>query len=308
MAEISASLVKTLRDQTGAGMMDCKKALTETSGDLEAATEWLRKKGLSAASKKAGRVAAEGLVAALQDQGRGVLVEINAETDFVGRNELFQNYVKTSAHEILKTGHDIQTLEHRPSSVFERTFGEELQHLIAVIGENLAVRRSCLLEVSPGVVSSYIHNAVAPGLGRLGVLVALQGPESAALENLGRQIAMHIAALNPQALSVDELDPTLVARERAILMEQAQSSGRPAEVIEKMVEGRLRKFYQEVVLLEQAFVIDPQKTVAQALAAFGKEHGTPVTIQSYARFALGEGIEKQDADFAQEVAAQISSN
>lgn len=308
MADISAALVRTLREQTGAGMMDCKKALVECGGDLGQASDWLRKKGLSAASRKAGRVTAEGLVAVVASGASAAVVEVNAETDFVGRNDLFQDYVRHVAQGVLETGLDLQALSGNTCAAWGKTFGEELVHRIAVIGENLTLRRSARVQVEAGVVATYMHNETAPGLGRIGVLVALEGPASEALVTLGRQIAMHVAACAPQALSVDELDPAVVARERALLEEQAasQAAGRPADVVSKMVEGRLRKFCQEVVLLEQNFVMDPQKTVRQVVEDFGKTCGAPVKLRHYVRFALGEGIEKIQTDFAQEVAAQLA--
>jgi elongation factor Ts len=306
MATISAQLVKELRERTGAGMIDCKNALTENAGDLDAATDWLRKKGLAAAAKKASRTAAEGLVGVLAEGARGVVVEINAETDFVGRNETFQNYVTTVARLALDNPGDIGALKALPYPGTGRTVEEELTHMVAIIGENMNLRRTQFLSVNQGAVVSYLHNVVAPGMGRLGVLVGLESTADAAkLQELGKKLAMHIAAVSPQATRVEELNPEVVNRERQVLTEQAKASGKPAEFIEKMIEGRLRKFYEEVVLEEQVFVLDGERKVRQVLEEAAKDFGTPVTIKGFIRFALGEGIEKKEVDFAQEVAAQL---
>lgn len=306
MADISPALVKELREKTGAGMMDCKKALTENKGDLEAAVDWLRTKGLAAAAKKSGRVAAEGLVAVVCQGSRGSVVEVNAETDFVGRNENFQQFVRHAAELALTVKGDMEALKRAPSGNSGRTVEEELTHLVATIGENMSLRRSAYLEVSQGVVVPYMHNATAPGLGRLGVLVAL---ESAApqdkLEALGKQIAMHVAAAHPIALTSKDVDPAEVERERTIFREQALASGKPAEFVDKMVEGRLRKFYEEVVLEEQVFVIDGKTRVKDVVAAQAKEVNQPIKLVGFVRFSLGEGIEKAESDFAAEVAAQL---
>ncbi|WP_374445653.1 translation elongation factor Ts [Stella sp.] len=305
MAEITAALVKELREKTGAGMMDCKKALAETGGDIEAAVDWLRKKGLSAAAKKAGRVAAEGLVGVAASGGRGAVVEVNAETDFVARNEMFQGFVRQVADRVLATGADIEAVkaEGLPSG---RSVADELTHLIATIGENMALRRSLRLEVSQGVVASYVHNATATGLGKIGVLVALESAGDAAkLEALGRQLAMHVAAANPQFLNVASVDSSALDRERDVLREQARASGKPEAIIDKMVEGRLRKFYEETVLLEQVFVIDGETRVSKVVEGVAKEIGQPIAVTGFARYALGEGIEKAQSDFAAEVAAQL---
>ncbi len=303
MAQISASLVKELRERTGAGMMDCKKALEEAGGDIEAAGEWLRKKGLAAAAKKAGRVAAEGLVAVQTDDGAGAIVEVNSETDFVARNEGFQDFVKAVADLALAAEGEIEALKGSDYPGTGRTVDEELTHLIATIGENMSLRRAAALAVSPGVVASYVHNAIADGLGKIGVLVALQSEADAdKLTALGKQIAMHIAATAPRALSVDDLDPATVDKERDILKEQALASGKPAEIVDKMVEGRLRKFYEEVVLLNQTFVIDGESKVSKVLEQAGKDLGAPVEIAGFVRFQLGEGVERKEDDFAAEVA------
>lgn len=306
MADISPALVKELREKTGAGMMDCKKALTENNGDLEAAVDWLRTKGLAAAAKKSGRVAAEGLVAVAYQANRGSVVEVNAETDFVGRNENFQKFVRDTAATALTVKGDLESLKKAPSGTPGKTVEEELTNLVATIGENMGLRRSAYLEVPQGAVVSYVHNATAPGLGRLGVLVAL---ESAApqdkLEALGKQIAMHVAAAHPIALTSEQVDPAEVEREKAIFREQALASGKPAEFVDKMIEGRLRKFYEEVVLEEQTFVIDGKTRIKDVVAAYGKELNQPVKLAGFVRFSLGEGIEKAQTDFAAEVAAQL---
>jgi elongation factor Ts len=305
MAEITASLVKELRDKTGAGMMDCKKALTETSGDIEAAVDWLRKKGLAAAAKKAGRIAAEGLVAVAASGPRGAVLEVNAETDFVARNDQFQAFAAAAAGVALSVGGD---LEKTKVAAFPGggTVADKLTNLVATIGENMSLRRSASLAVPAGVVVSYIHNAVAPGLGKIGVLVALESTGAAdRLSALGKQIAMHVAAANPSALDIGSVDPSALERERAILSEQAAASGKPAQVIEKMVEGRLRKFYEETVLLEQVFVVDGESRVKDVVAGVAKELGTSVKLAGFLRYALGEGVEKKQEDFAAEVAAQL---
>jgi elongation factor Ts len=311
MAEITAALVKTLRDQSGVGMMDCKKALQETGGDLDAATDWLRTKGLSKAAKKADRVAAEGAVAmALRVDGGGMvgaLAELNAETDFVARNEGFQAAARAIAAAALDVEGDVEALRSARAAD-GRQVGEMVTSLIATIGENLVLRRSVRLVVGKGAVAGYIHPT--GDVGRIGVLVALEGGgDQTLLRDVGRKIAMHIAHANPQSLSPDELDPATVAYERGIFAEQAAASGKPPAVVEKMVEGRLRKFYEEVVLLKQAFVMDPEQTIEQLLAATAKTAGTPVAIKAFARLALGEGVDKPPAgDFAAEVAAMTGAN
>jgi elongation factor Ts len=309
MAEITAGLVKDLRERTGAGMMDCKRALMEVEGDMEAAIDWLRKKGLAAAAKKAGRVASEGLVGAAIDDTHngtaGAVVEINAETDFVARNEKFQNLVRTTALIAAKTDHTVDSLKAAAFPGESPTVDEEITRLIAVIGENMHLRRSQRLSVSEGHVASYTHNAVAPGLGKIGVLVALESTgDKGKLAELGKQIAMHVAAANPQALTIEDLDAQSLERERAIVIEQARASGRPEEIIAKMVEGRLRKFYEEVVLMEQTFIIDGKTKIRDMLDNAAKEVKAPVHLKAYTRYALGEGVEKAESDFAAEVMAQ----
>ena len=307
MANISAALVKQLRDKTGAGMMDCKTALGETGGDMEAAVDWLRTKGLAKAAKKAGRVAAEGLVAVATDRNKGAVVEVNSETDFVARNVIFQDMVAKIADLALQAEGDLKTLGGLTFHGSVNTVNEEIAEMIGSIGENMTLRRTAALSVDDGVVASYVHNAAAPGMGKIGVLVALQSAGDAnKLRAIGRQLAMHVAAASPLAVDVDELDPAVVARERAVFAEQARESGKPEAIIDMMVEGRLRKFYQEAVLVQQAFVIDPEKTVEQALKAAEAEVGAPVKVTGFVRFALGEGVEKKDQDFAAEVAAAAS--
>ncbi|HTI85177.1 MAG TPA: translation elongation factor Ts [Alphaproteobacteria bacterium] len=304
MAEISAQLVKELRDKSGAGMMDCKKALAATNGDLEGAVDWLRKQGLAQASKKAGRVAAEGLVGVAVQGGRGVMVEVNSETDFVARNDKFQDFVAKASEIGLKTGDDIEALKAAPFPGTSKSVQDYLTELVATIGENIQIRRAKALSVQPGVVASYVHSAIAPGRGKIGVLVALESSGDAAkLTELGKQLAMHVAAANPQSVSVATLDPASVARERAILVEQAKQSGKPDAVVEKMVEGRLKKFYEESVLLEQVFVVDGESRVSKVVAEAEKSVGAPIKVVGFARYALGEGIQKAQSDFAAEVAA-----
>lgn len=307
MPEITAQLVKDLREKTGTGMSDCKKALTETNGDIEAAIDWLRKKGLSSAAKKAGRVAAEGLVAVATTGTQATVLEVNAETDFVGRNEQFQQFVLTAAKVALETGADIEALKTKPYPGKAHSVQDELTHLIATIGENMTLRRVKTLQVSEGMVATYMHNAIAPNLGKIGVLVAIEAAGDAAkVQDLGKQIAMHVAAARPDALSIAEVDPKALDRERAILTEQAAGSNKPADIIAKMVEGRLKKFYEETVLLEQLFVVDGERRVKEVVEAAAKATGKPVKLTSFARFQLGEGIEKEQADFAAEVAKMAS--
>jgi elongation factor Ts len=306
MAEITASLVKELREKTGAGMMDCKKALGETAGDIEKAVDWLRTKGLSAASKKAGRVAAEGLVGVAADGTKGAVIEVNAETDFVGRNDQFQKFVAAATKLALENGGDLAKVAAAPFPGTGRDVQGELTNLIATIGENMSLRRAASLSVSDGVVVAYTHNAVAPDLGKIGVLVALESTgDKAKLAALGKQLAMHVAATNPQSLTVAELDAAAIERERAVLAEKAGQQGKTAEIVAKMVEGGLRKFHQEVVLLEQAFVMDGKTKVSKVVEDAGKTAGAPVRLAGFLRFALGEGIEKKSEDFAAEVAAQL---
>ena len=306
MAEITASLVKELREKTGAGMMDCKKALGEVQGDIEKAIDWLRTKGLSAASKKAGRVAAEGLVGAAAAGTKGALLEVNAETDFVGRNDQFQKFVGAATKIALENAGDLEKLKTTAFPGSGRDVQGELTNLIATVGENMSLRRSAMLSVSDGVVVAYMHNAVAPDLGKIGVLVALESSgDKAKLAALAKQLAMHVAAVNPLSLSVAELDQAAIERERAILAEKAGQAGKTADIIAKMVEGGLRKFHQEVVLLEQAFVMDGKTKVSKVVDDVAKQVGAPVRIAGFLRFALGEGIEKKSEDFAAEVAAQL---
>ena len=303
MANISAGMVKDLRDKTGAGMMDCKAALAETNGDTEAAVDWLRKKGLAKAAKKAGRTAADGLIGISTAPGRGAVVEVNSETDFVARGGEFQDFVRKAAQQALQEEGDLERLLGGSLDGGQST-AETLSALVAKIGENMSVRRSAALAVSPGVVATYVHNAVAPDLGKIGVLVALESSADAGkLSALGKQLAMHVAAANPLALSVDALPPDVVARERAIYADQARESGKPANVVEKMVEGRMRKFYEESVLLSQVFVVDGETPVAKVLENAKKDLGTPVSIAGFVRFAVGEGIDKPTTDFAAEVKA-----
>ena len=298
MAEITAALVRDLREATGAGMMDCKKALVETGGDIEAAIDWLRKKGLSAAAKKSGRVAAEGLVGVASGPHVAAMVEVNAETDFVARNESFQNFVAEVAGLALSVGDDIEALKAATYPGTQHSTQEELTKLIATIGENMTIRRASVLRVSKGAVATYMHNAVKPGLGKIGVLVALEGEnEMQVMETLGRQIGMHVAATRPAALDISAVEPSALEREKAVLTEQAQASGKPPAVIEKMVEGRIRKFYEEVVLLEQVWVHDGESRVKAVVDKLG------LKLTGFTRFQLGEGIEKQVSDFAAEVAA-----
>lgn len=306
MAEITAALVKELRETTGAGMMDCKKALGETGGDVEAAVDWLRKKGLAAAAKKAGRIASEGLVGIATSGNKGVVVEINAETDFVARNDKFQDFVATAAKVALDGASDAEALKNAAYPGSDKTVQDTLTALIATIGENMSLRRVERFEVSAGVIASYVHTAIAPGLGKIGVLVALESTGDAAkLEAIGKQIAMHVAAANPLFLDPTSVDQAALGRETAVLTEQAQASGKPANVIEKMVEGRIRKYYEEVCLTEQVFVIDQETKISKVVENAAKEVGAPVKLVGFSRFALGEGIEKKEEDFAAEVAAQL---
>ena len=301
MATISASMVKDLREKTGAGMMDCKSALEANGGDIEASVDWLRKKGLSKAAKKSGRVAAEGLIGLELSGAKGVVVEVNSETDFVARNEAFQDLVRSIAKVAnhVGTGVDRILAAKHPSGV---PVSEALTNAIATIGENMTLRRAAEIVVSTGVVGSYMHAAVAEGLGKIGVLVGLQSTgKTDELSALGRQIAMHIAASNPHALTAQGLDPAIVEREKAVLADK--HTGKPANVVEKIVESGLKTYYKEVCLLEQPFVHDPSKTVAQAVKEAEGKVGAPISVTGFVRYALGEGIEKQESDFAAEVAA-----
>lgn len=308
MAEITAGLVKELRDKTGAGMMDCKRALGETGGDIEGAVDWLRKKGLAAAAKKAGRVAAEGLVGAATRNLAGAVVEVNSETDFVARNELFQAFVRAVAALAVAGDGDIEALKKAPYPGTGRTIAEELTELVARIGENLVLRRIARLSVGSGLVASYVHNSLAPGLGKIGVLVALESEAAdERLAALGRQLAMHVAAANPFYLDIASVPAAALDRERAILREQAAGSGKNEAIVERMVEGRLRKFYEDTVLLEQTFVIDGETRVAKVVEAAAKEVGKPIKMVGFVRFQLGEGIDKPATDLAAEVAATLKS-
>jgi elongation factor Ts len=297
MAEITAALVKDLRETTGAGMMDCKKALTESNGDIQAAIDWLRKKGLSAAAKKSGRVASEGLVGVALAPGKAAMVEINAETDFVARNEAFQNFVETVAQIALTTGEDVEALKAAAYPGTGRNVAEEIVHLVATVGENMTVRRVAVIDVPGGVAAAYIHGALKPGLGKIGVIVGLDGKADEAIEALGKQIGMHVAATRPDALTIAEVDPAALEREKNVLSEQARASGKPEAIIEKMVEGRVKKFYEDVVLLEQVWVHDGESKVKAVVEKAGAK------ITRFVRFHLGEGIEKEATDFAAEVAA-----
>jgi elongation factor Ts len=308
MAEITAATVKELRERTGAGMMECKKALAETNGDMEAAIDWLRAKGLSAAAKKAGRTAAEGLVGVAVEGNRGALLEVNSETDFVAKNELFQDFVRNAAQIALQKGTDIDAIAAADYPA-GGTVSEALTNNIAKIGENQSLRRAAIAEVIEGVVVPYVHNQVAPGLGKIGVLVALESAAPAdTLNALGKQIAMHVAAANPLALNADELDPALVERERGVAMEKAKESGKPQNIVEKMVEGGLAKFRKDNALLSQLFVMDNKTPVAEVIAQAAKEAGTGIVLKCFTRFQLGEGIEKKQEDFAAEVAAAAGTS
>jgi len=302
MTTITAAMVKDLRESTGAGMMDCKAALTETGGDMTAAQDWLRKKGLSKAAKKAGRVAAEGLISAVTRGTKGVVVEVNSETDFVARNEQFQGLVKMIGQVALDVGSDIEKI--KAAKVGQVTVETAIADAIATIGENMTLRRAASLEVGKGVVSSYIHNAVIEGAGKMGVIVALESTgKTDELAVLGRQLAMHVAAANPLALDPSGLDPETVKREKDVLADKYRQQGKPENVIEKIVDSGLKTYYKEVCLLEQAFIHDSGKSVAQALKEAEGKIGAPVKIAGFVRYALGEGIERQESDFAAEVAA-----
>ena len=297
MAEITAALVKERREVSGAGMMDCKKALSENDGNLESAVDWLRKKGLAAAAKKAGRVAAEGLVAVVPADKKAVLVEVNSETDFVARNDKFQDFVSTAAKLALNAG-DLEALKNAKTPEGP-TVAEKLTQLVATIGENMNLRRMAALSVKDGVVATYMHNATAPNMGKIGVIVALESTgDKAKLAALGKQLAMHVAAANPQALDISAVSAADLDRERAVLSEQARASGKAEEIIGKMVEGRLRKYYEDVVLLEQLYVIDGESRVKQVVEKAAKEIGAPIKVTGFARMALGEGIQKEQQDAA----------
>lgn len=308
MANIPAGMVKDLRDKTGAGMMDCKTALTETNADFELAVDWLRKKGLAKAAKKAGRTAAEGLIGIATQTDCGAIVEVNSETDFVARGGEFQDYVRRAAKQALEEEGELERLLLSPFDD-RQTMAEALTALVAKIGENMSVRRSAGLAVSPGVVASYVHNAVAPDLGKIGVLVALESAGNVdALQRLGKQLAMHVAAANPLALTPDAVPPETIARERSIYEDQARQTGKPEGVIAKMVDGRMRKFYEENVLLSQIFVVDGETPVSKVLENASKDVGAPVRITGFVRFAVGEGIDKPTTDFAAEVRATAGTS
>ncbi|MDS1135344.1 translation elongation factor Ts [Nitratireductor indicus] len=303
---ISAAMVKELREKSGAGMMDCKTALTETNGDIEAAIDWLRKKGIAKADKKAGRTAAEGLIGAASDANSAVVVEVNSETDFVARNDAFQALVSNIATVALGTDGSLDAVAAAAYPTGGKSVADTVKDAIGTIGENLTLRRAAKLSVSNGAVATYIHNAVTDGLGKLGVLVAIETTGNAdAARAFARQVAMHVAATNPMALSETEVDASAVTREKEIFSDQARQSGKPENIIEKMVEGRMRKFFEEVVLLKQAFVINPDLTVEKALAEAEKEIGAPAKITGFVRLALGEGVEREESDFAAEVAAAV---
>ncbi|NQU70349.1 MAG: elongation factor Ts [Rhodospirillales bacterium] len=307
MAEITASLVKDLRQKTGAGMMDCKKALTAVDGDIEEAVDWLRKQGLASAAKKAGRVAAEGLVAVSVSGPKGAVVEVNSETDFVARNDDFQALARNIADVALATGGDVDAVNSAdyPDG---GTVSGAVTGLVARIGENMALRRTATIEVGSGVVASYLHGAVSSGLGRIGVLVGLESTgDQAKLAEYGHQLAMHIAAANPQWVSTENVDAAELDREREVLADQARVAGKPEEIVQKMVEGRLRKYYEEVVLLEQVFVVDGETKITKVLENAAKDVGAPVAVTGFVRFALGEGIERKEEDFAAEVAATLAN-
>lgn len=307
MQDIPAALVKELRDKTGAGMMDCKNALKETDGDIEAAVDWLRTKGLAAAAKKAGRAASEGLVGVCVRDNAGALVEVNAETDFLARNETFQEFVKAAAEIALASDGGLETLKGANYPGTDRTVAEQLTHLVATVGENMMLRRVQVVKVGQGILASYTHNALAPGLGKIGVIVALESEaEPEKLEEIGKQLAMHVAASKPQSVSRDDLDPAIAEREREFLAKQARASGKPEEIIEKMVEGRMRKFYEENCLLDQTFVIDAETKVGSVLDVAAADAGKPVSVGAFGLFVLGEGIEKKKENFAAEVAAAIA--
>ena len=295
---ITAQMVKELREKTGAGMMDCKTALTETNGDMEAAVDWLRTKGLAKAAKKAGRIAAEGLIAVAEADKRAAMIELNSETDFVSRNEQFQALARSIAGAALKTDGRLESVL-KAKLPDGKTVEDAVTDAVATIGENMTLRRSAVLSVEEGAVGTYIHGAIAPGLGKIGVLVALKSSGQAGrLGALGRQIAMHVAAASPLAVDVDRLDPRVVARERAVFAEQARESGKPEAIIAKMVEGRVRKFYEEAVLPKQAFVMDPERTVETVLSDAAKEVGGPVAVTDFVAFRLGEGIQRNETDEA----------
>ncbi|PWE55361.1 elongation factor Ts [Metarhizobium album] len=304
MSNVTAAMVKDLREKTGAGMMDCKKALAETNGDIEAAIDWLRAKGIAKADKKSGRTAAEGLISIAGNGTKAVVVEVNSETDFVARNDAFQDLVRGVAQVALTTDGTVDAVSAATYPASGKSVSDTIKDAVATIGENMALRRSIALSVEDGVVATYIHNSVADGLGKLGVLVALKSTgDKEALNAIGRQVAMHIAATNPLALRPEDVDPAVAERERNVFIEQSRASGKPDNIIEKMVDGRMRKFFEEVALLSQSFVINPDLTVAAAVKEAEKAVGAPIEVTGMARLLLGEGVEKEETDFAAEVAA-----
>ena len=307
MAEITAAMVKELRETTGAGMLDCKKALVEANGNMEDAVDWLRKKGLASAAKKSGRIAAEGLVAVLVDGNKGAAVEVNSETDFVAKNDIFQSYVADAANVALACNGDIEAMKTYKDAATGKTFGERLTDMIARIGENMNLRRAKVISVNNGMICSYIHNVARDNLGKIGVLVALESTaDKEKLATLGKHIAMHIAATSPIALDIASVDPAAVEHEKSIFAEQAAASGKPANIIEKMVEGRIRKFYEEVVVMEQAYIMDPDKKVKDVIADAAKECGADIKLTDFVFFKLGDGLQKKEEDFAAEVNAQLA--
>ena len=307
MVEITAGLVKELREKSGAGMMDCKKALVECNGVFEEAVDWLRKKGLSAAAKKSGREAAEGLVVVIVDGKKAAILELNAETDFVARNDKFQSLANNIAKTALSTSKKVEELKNEKYPGSSQTIAEAITDHIAIIGENMNLRRVNYLSAKEGVVSFYVHNAIAEGLGKIGVLVALESTgDKAKLADLGKRIAMHIAAARPESLDISSVTPEALEREKQIFSDQARNSGKPENIIEKMVEGRVKKYYQEVVLLEQIFVMDNKNSISQVLLDSAKEVGAPITISGFLRYELGEGIERTKTDFAAEVASMTN--
>ena len=306
MADITAAMVKELRETTGAGMLDCKKALVEANGDMETAVDWLRKKGLASAAKKSSRIAAEGLVAVCVDGNKGAAVEVNSETDFVAKNDIFQSYVEDAAKVALKVNGDVEAMKNA-TDAGGKTFGERLTDMVARIGENMNLRRAKVISVNNGLICSYVHNAARAGLGKIGVLVALESTaDKAKLADLGKHIAMHIAAAQPIALNIANVDPAAVEHEKSIFAEQAAASGKPANIIEKMVEGRIRKFYEEVVLEEQNYIMDPDKKVKDVIAEAAKDCGADIKMTDYVFYKLGDGLQKKEEDFAAEVQAQLA--
>ena len=307
MTNITAAMAKELRESTSAGMLDCKKALTETNGDMEQAIDWLRKKGLASAAKKASRIAAEGLVAVAVDENKGAVVEVNSETDFVAKNEIFQEYVEDAAQVALMYKGEVCDMKTFQCPKVHKSFEERLTDMIAKIGENMNLRRAKMIEVKDGVVASYIHNAARPNVGKIGVLVALESTgDKTKLAELGKHIAMHVAASAPQFLDIARVAPAAVEHEKSIFAAQTKASSKPSNINEKMVEGRVKKYYDEVVLEEQAYIMDPDKKVKDVIAEAAKELGTDIKLKEFVSFRLGEGLQKKEEDFAAEVAAQLS--